>query len=510
MLAALTWTILLAAASGALASSVRHYHTASPMIARPLRVHVSGEIQFAAANLGPGVQRVIFAIDGRRLWTAGRRPYRFRRTGRLNTLALRDGRHVLTLTVIYRRRHRTEIRKTIVVRNRAHATRGPEPSPSRGNVGAYGPPRGGVPGPSVADFNRGTFQFSTTWPMSLEASRYQFITIAGNQHWLVPVLHALNPNLKILLYQSILNTNSNDYSYMPTVTGCTAYRADLLAHPDWFLRDQNGQIINEPYTTDRYVMDIGNPGYQQQCAAGAAALAKQYGFDGVFWDVVMGRLDWAVPPGISVPEYPTGASWLAAMTSGLDFIAPALRRQGLISIGNIGGAPNAAVWENWAGVLDGAEEESWTDGKAGPAQQIPFWKTKLAELSWTQANGKYELLHSYNGTEAENTYGLASMLLAANGTASYETSNTNYLSNENWFPEYPQAQALGAPAGPYSILRNGVYERAFSNGIVLVNPTGAGMPSFSLGGGTYSGSGITNATSVALGPTSGMILLKTG
>ncbi len=510
MLAALSWTILLVASSGALASSPRQNRGASPRIARPLRTYVFGEVQFAAANLGPGVQRVVFAIDGRRVWSTGRRPYRFARTGMLNTWALRDGRHVLMLRVVYRRRHTREIRKTIVVRNRAHASRGAERGALGGSVGAFGPPSGGVAGPSVAAFNRGTFQFSTTWPMSLEASRYQFITIAGNQHWLVPVLHALNPNLKILLYQSIVNTNANDYSYMPTVTGCTAYRDNLLAHPSWFLHDQHGQLINEPNTTDRYVMDVGNPAYQQQCATGAAALAKQYGFDGVFWDVVIGRIDWLVSPGISVPEYPTGASWLAAMTSALDYVAPAIRRQGLISIGNVAGAPNATVWENWAGVLDGVEEESWTDGKLGPGQQIPFWKTKLAELAWTQANGKFELVHSYNGSETENTYGLASMLLAAHGTASYETSNTNYLSNENWFPEYPQAQALGAPAGPYSILRNGVYERAFSNGIVLVNPSATRMPSFSLGGGLYSGSGLSNLTSVSMGPTSGLILLKTG
>ncbi len=102
------------------------------------------------------------------------------------------------------------------------------------------------------------------------------------------------------------------------------------------------------------------------------------------------------------------------------------------------------------------------------------------------------------------------MLLAASGNASYSTSNTNVTSAENWFPEYSTAQALGAPAGPYSILRNGVYERAFSNGIVLVNPTMSWMPGFSLGGGLYSGSGLSSVSSVSMAPTSGLILLKVG
>jgi hypothetical protein len=45
---------------------------------------------------------------------------------------------------------------------------------------------------------------------------------------------------------------------------------------------------------------------------------------------------------------------------------------------------------------------------------------------------------------------------------------------------------------------------------VLANPTGNSISTFSLGGGTYTGSGLTNVQSVALGPTSGLVLLKTG
>jgi hypothetical protein len=102
------------------------------------------------------------------------------------------------------------------------------------------------------------------------------------------------------------------------------------------------------------------------------------------------------------------------------------------------------------------------------------------------------------------------MMLAANGNASYATSNTDYTSQENWFSEYDTAEQLGAPAGPYTVLANGAYERVFANGIVLVNPTANTIPSFSLGGGSYTGSGLTGVQSAGLGPTSGLILLKTG
>jgi len=221
---------------------------------------------------------------------------------------------------------------------------------------------------------------------------------------------------------------------------------------------------------------------------------------------VNGRLDWLLNPGVRVPKYATAGSWATAMSSALAYLGPALRAQGLISIANIGAAPDVATWETWAGELNGAEEESWTDGSLGTLQQVPFFADKLTELAWTQSHGKYELVHSWNGSEAANVYGLAAMLLAAGGTASYSTSNTNYTSEENWFPEYGTARSLGAALGPYTVLANGAYERGFAKGIVLVNPTASAIPTFSLGG-TYTGSGYKDVTAVSLPATSGLILL---
>jgi hypothetical protein len=128
-------------------------------------------------------------------------------------------------------------------------------------------------------------------------------------------------------------------------------------------------------------------------------------------------------------------------------------------------------------------------------------------MSWALANGKYEFVHSYNTTEAGNTYGLAAMMLLANGHVSYSTSN-GATSDEYWFPEYDTAQQLGAPAGAYTVLANGVYERAFDKGIVLVNPTANTIPAFRLGGGRYSGSGKVDIRATQMPPTSGLILLE--
>jgi Hypothetical glycosyl hydrolase family 15 len=355
-------------------------------------------------------------------------------------------------------------------------------------------------------FNRETYLYSSGLAASAEARRYQFMVLAATDGWRVQLLHAGNPYLKILLYQSVLHTNANDRAY-PTATGCTAYLADRTDHPSWFLRDQAGRLVFSRSTTDRYLMDVGDAGYQRACAQDAGALARRLHFDGVFFDAVTGCITCSTDPGIVPTRYQDRAAWVTAMTSLVSYLGPAMRAQHLLAIANISDAPSADMWRQWAGKLDGSEEESWTDGGFGLAQQIPFWPAKLANLVWSEAHGKYELLHSYNATQAGNTYGLAAMLLAANGRASYSTSNANYASYEAWYPEYALAQQLGRARGAYTRRPGGVLQRLFANGLVLVNPMMRASGALRVGPRRYSGSGLRSVVSVALPPTSAVILL---
>jgi hypothetical protein len=492
-------------------------------IVRPYNARVRGTIFLSVRGIQRGAVSVVFSVDGRKVWSVGRLSARLRRPTAINTQKLRNGRHVLSLRVTYANHRTVTARKVIVVQN-AHPTATGQahsasaggstvktvaPPPPPGVVQVAAPPAGGVQGAPVALFNRETYQYQTSLPTSVEANRYQFMVLSGNEYAEIPLLKAFNPNLKFLVYQAIMFTKSTDFSWMQTVTGCTPYSDDAANHPSWILHDQNGNPVIAPNQTALYATDVGNPDYQRACAANAVALAKQYGFDGVFFDVVEGNLGYTLRPGVTVPEYPNNTVWQAAMTSALAYIGPAVRAQGLLAFGNIGVTANVSQWEQWVGFLDGAEEEAWIDEGRGLVDWAPLWPARFAELNWAAANGKYELLHADNTGEAPNTFGLAAMLLAANGRASY-SATSGATTDEYWFPEYDTALQLGAPAGPYTVLANGVYERVFAHGIVLVNPTLTSVPIFSLGGGSYSGSGLTNARSVQLGPTSGLILLKTG
>jgi hypothetical protein len=355
-------------------------------------------------------------------------------------------------------------------------------------------------------FNRETYSYRTSLSTAQEANRYQTLVLQSTDGARVAALHAANPNLKILVYQDLTWSKSSDPSGLTT---CTPYSSDTASHPTWFLRDQNGQpILNNGYAGD-YLMDVGNPAYQQACVAHATAIAKQYRFDGVFFDDANAYIGWSLSPGVRDVQYPGVSAWQAAQYSELSYVGPGMHAQGLLAVANIGGSTlTAGLWAKWTAPLDGSEEESWTDGGLGLAQQVSAWPTKLANAAWSEAHGKIALLHSLNNTETGNAYGLASMLLIASGNASYSTSN--FGNTESWYPEYATGQQLGAPTGAYTRLANGVYERVFANGIVLVNPTTNAIPSFSLGGGIYSGSQLSNVTSVSMRPTSGLILLRVG
>ncbi|HEY6396942.1 MAG TPA: putative glycoside hydrolase [Solirubrobacteraceae bacterium] len=395
----------------------------------------------------------------------------------------------------HRHRHKHH-KRGHVHKHHGHKHRGPH----RGSPTQIPPTGTLVPGSSPALFNREVLQFPA--PPNASQGRYNVMVLQSTESKYIPILRRLNPHMEIFMYMFTMWANPADPQGLEL---CTALSQDL-PHPNWFLRDAAGTALTR---SGNYEMDPGNPGYQQACASHVIGMAKQLGFDGVNFDGINTRLAYALAPGTSSPQYPNDPSWQAAMYSFLTNVGAAIHASGLKVIGNIGGA-TAAIWRQWNGPLDGAEEESWTNGNFGFLQQVPAWPQKLGDAAWSEANGKIMLVHSYDTTEAGNTYGLASMMLVAGGHVSYSTTNTGIVNYEVWYPEYTDAQQLGAPLGSYQRLSNGVYERRFAKGIVLSNPSAAPVGAFSLGGGVYSGSGLSSVGSASMGPTSGLILLRVG
>jgi hypothetical protein len=350
-------------------------------------------------------------------------------------------------------------------------------------------------------FNRETYAYSSQYSVSQEAGMYRQIVLQSTNGNLVKQLKAANPNVTVLVYMGLFEAASTK----TTPNYCTSGVTDLASHPSWLLYDQNGKPILSHGT---YLADPGNTGYQQACVAAAIAKAKASGFDGVYWDSLNQQLNWSLPSGTTVAKYSSASAWQNATTSMLAYAKQQIHANGLQIWGNIGGSfLTSGLWQRWNGYLDGAEDEGFSDPGSGLVAGVWSWPMQVANIAWSEANHKPLIIHSHNATEAGNTYGLASMLLAAGGESTYSTSNNCYSSCEAWYPEYAQALYLGQPVGTYAKLPSGVYWRWFQHGLVLVNPSTASVPAFSLGGGLYSGSHLTNVSSLSMAPTTGYVLL---
>ena len=357
----------------------------------------------------------------------------------------------------------------------------------------------------VAHFNREAFPFGRSVGVSTEAKRDSVIVLQSPDGGLVKRLHAANRNVKVLLYQDVLLGNVNDPHGLTTCA--TNLRSDFAINPGWFIHDQHGNPIRSGPYSSYYVMDPGNPGYARACVAHAIAQAKGSGFDGIFMDGVTAWAGFTFPTGVSAPLYPTPTAWQHTMTPFIAYLAGRAHSNRLLAVANLGGTRiTPGLWQQWTGMLDGSEEESWTDGGSGPAEQIFDWPAKLADVAWSEAHHKYALLHSYNTTASGNEYGLASMLLVAGGYSSYSTGNRNYAAPEVWRGSYVTAGRLGAPTGRYQRLSGGVYVRRFAHGIVVVDPTAHAVGRVSLSGRYRRGR--ATIRSVTMAPTSGLILLK--
>lgn len=354
---------------------------------------------------------------------------------------------------------------------------------------------------SFLGFNRETYAYSSHYSVPQEAGMYRQIVLQSTNGNLVKQLKAANPRLTVLVYDGLFEAADST----TTPNSCTSGVTDLKSHPSWLLYDQNGHPI---LSRGSYLADPGNTGYQQACVATAIAQAKASGFDGVYWDSLNQQLNWSLPSGTTVAKYASATAWQNAVSSMLAYAKQQIHANGLQMWGNIGGSfLTSGLWQRWNGYLDGAEDEGFSDPGSGLAAGLWSWPMQIANIAWSEANHKPLIIHSHNATEAGNTYGIASMLLAAGGESTYSTSNNCYASCEVWYPEYGQALYLGQPVGTYAKLPNGVYWRWFKNGMVLVNPSSSSVSTFSLGGGLYGGSRLNNVSSLSMAPMTGYVLL---
>jgi hypothetical protein len=347
-----------------------------------------------------------------------------------------------------------------------------------------------------------------------DLSRYRYVILNSWDAPLLPSLKAANPNLKALVYKNLSFTVSYgcsggvDLPYQSTGVGYCDANSN---HPDWFLTSPAGGRLNSSAFSQAWMMDVGNPGYQAKWLSNVLADARSGGWDGVFMDDADTDMGWHLN-GRTMAKYPTSATWRAATRSMLAAVGPALKSAGLLALPNLS-APWAAdydaqaTWSDWLQFTSGAAQEYYS--KWGSTSSGWFagsdWTYRQKFQTITEQAGKIFIGITYapRSDTRSMAWARANFLLfdepGSNSALMYELSDP-----EAQDPYVPSWTAdVGTPvAARFQV--GSAWRRNFSNGTVLVNPTGSTVtvpleqP--------YLRDDGASTTSVTLGPTSGAIL----
>ncbi len=340
---------------------------------------------------------------------------------------------------------------------------------------------------------------------SLTAQRNSYVVLQAWETERASELKAANPSLMVLAYQNLSAMAQGTGPEGLSSSGVNYAEANT-AHPDWFLQESDGARIAEEGYSWLWMADIGSPSYQQQWTANVLRLLRSGPWDGVMMDDTNTTARYHVYPASRIAKYPTDAAYQAAVRSMLAYAGPKITAAGKLAIPNMGAwSEYPEVVREWLPYVSGGADEMFAKWSAVPGEGYrdeSGWRTQLEEIHTTEALGKTFL--AVTQAEPSDTravrYGWASVLLAADGHASYLAADG--YDGETWSSEYEVP--LGEPTAAAREVAGGAWERTFSDGLVVVNPS-AGPLAVALGG-VYSGDGLSEATQATLPADSALIL----
>jgi hypothetical protein len=289
----------------------------------------------------------------------------------------------------------------------------------------------------------------------------------------VPAMKTTNPGLELLTY----------------VNGAYAQKYQSTAYPNsWYIRTRAGdKVRSRGY--GNYLMDVSNPGWIQDVADRCKAAMAQMHHDGCFIDMmgtasIMSSYTTGTPINPRTGTTYTGSQWLSLTSALSQKVQAAIGTSAPVFVNGLGSGPRYykgdAPTSQLLNGIDGALAESWLHGGEQPLDWYPSeaqWKQNVDMLRDVAARGKVAMVTVKTwgrGTQAQkdswHKYSLASYLLAANGKAHFSflrevtgdpTATDTLLSRVR----------IGAPSASYTKTGN-LYRRAYTNGLVYVNPTG--------------------------------------
>jgi hypothetical protein len=291
---------------------------------------------------------------------------------------------------------------------------------------------------------------------------------------------------------------------------------------DWYAYDANGnKIQNIQYHT--WLMNPSNAGWVQNRADACTSLIATTGYDGCMLDKVGTApldpaSDTALPINPTTGQVWNAQDWLAATTELAKQVRAAVTPSIVVGNGLATGpeyfSSTAPTSQLLAG-MDGGFTEAFLRTPHQRATKYPSvtaWTQNVEMLIDASIRGKPVLALTKLWSTATSgqvsswhRYSLASFLLGTDGTSYY-----SFTGSKDDLPalKVPWTVSIGVPVETYG-LRDAVYQRAFSKGLVLVNPT-AESRTVPLGQSYTDMAGVPVGGSLVMPAHSGQVLTRTG
>lgn len=294
-------------------------------------------------------------------------------------------------------------------------------------------------------------------------------------------------------------------------------------HPDWVLRDGNGNPLFIPWDCSggacpQYAADFSNSEFRQWWVNKAKATVA-HGYKGLWVDDV--NMDWRIGDGwgnfVTPIDRNTGApmtldNWRRYMAEFMETIRSQvpgeILHNSLWYAGDGARDSNGYIQREIAAADTINIEHGVNDGGLTGGTGIWSLSSVLGFVDRTNAKGKHVIIDGLAGGQSWDTngrdYALACYFLVSNGNDGL--GDWNIYSPNNWYRGFDLN--LGNDRGPrYAWSADGLYRRDFENGFVLVNEPGSPTRTVQLPGWFKAIDG-QSFNSYTLGPSRGVVFLQ--
>jgi hypothetical protein len=320
------------------------------------------------------------------------------------------------------------------------------------------------------------------WDVQPDAYRGGWVVMQPWEADRIPDLRAKNPDIEILMYQDASATDATACTAAEDGT-CTQDLDQLPAgvgywwaqenNPEWFLRTEEGEILEWSDYPGLHPMDIANPEYQQTWLANVRAELDSADWDGVMLDDTLTTLSHPTYGDATSPTIPDDAAMYDATTSFLAAVGPALHDAGYLAVPNV--TVDADNWrstlDQWTPYVSGWENEYLVKYGLGWEERFggAEWQWRVDLLDWGAEHHVPIIPVTYGSVDdlATQTYHRATWLLAWNG----EDGASMYVPEEEdtsfWLPN--AVIDVGQPVAARAEIAPGVFLRRYDEGVVVVN-----------------------------------------